>query len=231
MEALLGLCQQHDLYLLSDEAYREYCYDGAHATSALSLAGGERHVVVLDTISKRYSACGARVGALVTRNPDVWQAAFHFAQMRVCPPVLEMLLAEGRRDLPRLLLRRHPGRVPGPARPHGGCAAGHARRGVPACRAGLSTWWPACLSTMPRSSASGCWKSFTLDNQTLMLSPANGFYHTPGLGRQEVRLAYVINQTALAAALNCLAHALLVYPGRTEPVPAAAVEAGIAFAI
>ena len=88
------------LYLLSDEAYREYCYDGATATSALSLAGGEDYVVVLDTISKRYSACGARIGALVTRNPAVWLAAFRFAQMRISPPGLGMLLGEAAAELP-----------------------------------------------------------------------------------------------------------------------------------
>ncbi|RZK34454.1 MAG: aminotransferase class I/II-fold pyridoxal phosphate-dependent enzyme, partial [Hymenobacter sp.] len=79
---ILGLCQRHGLYLLSDEAYREYCYDGARATSALNLPGGAEYAVVMDTISKRYSACGARVGSLVTRNQAVFQAAFHFAQMR-----------------------------------------------------------------------------------------------------------------------------------------------------
>ncbi|GAB2861540.1 pyridoxal phosphate-dependent aminotransferase [Hymenobacter ruber] len=230
LDALLGLCKQHDLYLLSDEAYREYCYDGAQATSALSLVGGERHVVVLDTISKRYSACGARVGALVTRNPDVWLAAFHFGQMRICPPVLEMVAAEAAADLP-------------PSYFDGTRAEYQARRDltVNALRAMPGVVCPVpggafyVVARLPVDDAEkfGQWllEDFTLDNQTLMLSPANGFYHTPGLGRQEVRLAYVINQTDLAAAMHCLAHALLVYPGRIEPVPAAAVEAGIALPV
>ena len=230
LEALLGLCKQHDLYLLSDEAYREYCYDGAHATSALSLTGGERHVVLLDTISKRYSACGARVGALVTRNPDVWQTAFHFGQMRICPPVLEMVAAEAACDLP-------------PAYFDGTRAEYQARRDltVQALRAMPGVVCPVpggafyVVARLPVDDAEkfGQWllEDFTLDNQTLMLSPANGFYHTPGLGRREVRLAYVINQTDLAAALHCLAHALLVYPGRTQPVPGTIVEAAIVLAV
>ena len=224
LEALLGLCIRHDLYLLSDEAYREYCYDDARATSALSLAGSERHVVMLDTISKRYSACGARVGALVTRNPDVWLAALHFGQMRVCPPVLEMIAAEAAADLPDSYF-------------DGTRAEYQARRDLTVARLrampGVTCPVPGgafyVVARLPVDDAEkfGQWllEDFTLDNQTLMLSPANGFYHTPGLGRQEVRLAYVINQTDLAAALTCLAQALLDYPGRTEPLPTVAAEA------
>ena len=224
LEALLGLCIRHDLYLLSDEAYREYCYDGTRSTSALSLAGGERHVVMLDTISKRYSACGARVGALVTRNPDVWLAALHFGQMRICPPVLEMIAAEAAADLPASYF-------------DGTRAEYQARRDLTVARLrampGVTCPIPGgafyVVARLPVDDAEkfGQWllEDFTLDNQTLMLSPANGFYYTPGLGRQEVRLAYVINQTDLAAALTCLAQALLDYPGRTEPLPTVAAEA------
>ncbi|MBD2721509.1 pyridoxal phosphate-dependent aminotransferase [Hymenobacter armeniacus] len=224
LEALLGLCQRHNLFLISDEAYREYCYDGARATSALSLPGGEQHVVMVDTISKRYSACGARVGALVTRNADLWQAAFHFGQMRVCPPVLEMLAAEAAADLPASYF-------------DGTRAEYQDRRDLTVGRLrampGVTCPVPGgafyVVARLPVDDAQkfGQWllEEFTYHNQTLMLSPANGFYHTPGLGRQEVRLAYVINLTDLAAALDCLAQALLEYPGRTEPVPAAFVEA------
>lgn len=224
LDALLGLCKQHDLYLLSDEAYREYCYDGAHATSALSLAGGEQHVVMVDTISKRYSACGARVGALVTRNPNIWQAAFHFGQMRVCPPVLEMIAAEAATDLPATYFDDT--RAEYQARRDLTVARLRAMPGV-TCPIPGGAFYVVARLPVDDAEKFGQWllEEFTLDNQTLMLSPANGFYHTPGLGRQEVRLAYVINQTDLAAALNCLAHALREYPGRSEPLPAVAVEA------
>ena len=224
LEALLALCIRHDLYLLADEAYREYCYDGSSTISVLNLAGGERHTVVLDTISKRYSACGARVGALVTRNPDIWLAAFRFAQMRICPPVLEMLAAEAAADLPASYF-------------DGTRAEYQARRDLTVSRLrtmpGVTCPVPGgafyVVARLPVDDAQkfGQWllEEFTLDNQTLMLSPANGFYHTPGLGLQEVRLAYVINRTDLDAALTCLEHALLTYPGRTEPLPAAAPQA------
>ena len=224
LEALLGLCKQHDLYLLSDEAYREYCYDGAQATSALSLAGGEQHVVLLDTISKRYSACGARVGALVTRNPDVWQAAFHFGQMRICPPVLEMIAAEAATDLPSTYFDET--RAEYQARRDLTVARLRAMPGV-TCPVPGGAFYVVTRLPVDDAEAFGQWllEDFTLDNQTLMLSPANGFYQTPGLGRQEVRLAYVINQTDLNAAFDCLEQALLQYPGRVELQPAVAVEA------
>ncbi len=224
LEALLGLCIRHDFFLISDEAYREYSYDGAAATSGLSLPGGEQHVVMVDTISKRYSACGARVGALVTRNPDVWTAALRLGQMRVCPPVLEMLAAEAAADLP-------------PSYFDGTRAEYQARRDLTVARLrampGVTCPVPGgafyVVARLPVDDAEkfGQWllEEFTLDNQTLMLSPANGFYQTPGLGRREVRLAYVINRTALGAAFDCLAQALRVYPGRTVHIAeAAAVE-------
>ncbi len=224
LEALLGLCRHHNLYLLSDEAYREYCYDGAQATSALSLAGSEPYVVVLDTISKRYSACGARIGALVTRNPAVWQAAFHFGQMRICPPVLEMLAAEAAADLPASYFDGT--RAEYQARRDLTVAALRAMPGV-TCPVPGGAFYVVARLPVDDAEKFGQWllEVFSLDNQTLLLSPANGFYQTPGLGRQEVRLAYVLNQTDLAAAMRCLAQALRAYPGRTEPQPARAAEA------
>ena len=214
LDMLLGFCQQHSLYLLSDEAYREYCYDGATATSALSLPGGEQHVVVMDTISKRYSACGARIGALVTRNEAVWTAAFRFAQMRISPPGLGMLLAEAAADLPATYFDDTR-------------AEYQARRDLTVRRLrampGVSCPVPGgafyVLAHLPVDDAQvfGQWllEEFSYENQTLMLSPANGFYQTPGLGRQQARLAYVLNQTDLDAALTCLAEGLRTYPGRT----------------
>ena len=226
LEGLLGLCLKHNLYLLSDEAYREYCYDGARSTSALNLAGGEQHVVVMDTISKRYSACGARVGSLVTRNEAVFLAAFHFAQMRISPPGLGMLLGEAAAELPESYFDENR-------------AEYQARRDLTVRRLrmmpGVQCPVPGgafyVMAHLPVDDAErfGEWllSSFEHDNQTLMLSPASGFYQTPGLGRQQVRLAYVLNLQDLDAALTCLELALLAYPHRTEPVPMAA-EAAVA---
>ena len=223
LESILGLCRAHNLFLLSDEAYREFCYDAPYV-SALHLPDAGEHVVVVDTISKRYSACGARIGALVTLNREVWLAAFRFAQMRVSPPGLGMLLGEAAADLPAAYFDASKAEYQ--ARRDLTVARLRAMPGVVCPRPGGAFYVLARLP-VDDTNAFGRWllESFSHENQTLMLSPANGFYHTPGLGRQEVRLAYVINQTDLAAALTCLELALLAYPGRTAPLPVAAAEA------
>ena len=223
LESILGLCRAHNLFLLSDEAYREFCYDAPYV-SALHLPDAGEHVVVVDTISKRYSACGARIGALVTLNKEVWLAAFRFAQMRVSPPGLGMLLGEAAADLPAAYFDASKAEYQ--ARRDLTVARLRAMPGVVCPRPGGAFYVLARLP-VDDTDAFGRWllESFSHENQTLMLSPANGFYHTPGLGRQEVRLAYVINQTDLAAALTCLELALLAYPGRTAPLPVAAAEA------
>ena len=223
LESILKLCRAHNLFLLSDEAYREFCYDAPYV-SALHLPDAGEHVVVVDTISKRYSACGARIGALVTLNKEVWLAAFRFAQMRVSPPGLGMLLGEAAADLPAAYFDASKAEYQ--ARRDLTVARLRAMPGVVCPRPGGAFYVLARLP-VDDTNAFGRWllESFSHENQTLMLSPANGFYHTPGLGRQEVRLAYVINQTDLAAALICLELALLAYPGRTAPLPVAAAKA------
>ena len=225
LEGLLALCQQHQLYLLSDEAYREYCYDGARATSALNLAGGENHVVVLDTISKRYSACGARVGSFVTRNQEVFQAAYRFAQMRISPPGLGMLLGEAAAELPESYFDEN--RAEYQARRDLAVRRLQAMPGVQ-CPVPGGAFYVMAHLPVDDAERFGEWllTDFSYRNQTLMLSPANGFYQTPGLGRQQVRLAYILNLTDLDAALTCLEHALLAYPGRTlAPAALEAAEA------
>ena len=224
LEGLLGICQRYGLYLLSDEAYREYCYDGARATSALNLPGGEEHAVVMDTISKRYSACGARVGSLVTRNQTVWQAAFRFAQMRISPPGLGMLLGEAAVELPESYFDEN--RAEYQARRD---LTVRRLRAMPGVRCLVPGGAFYVMPHLPVDDAErfGEWllREFSYQNQTLMLSPAAGFYHTPGLGRQQVRLAYVLNLKDLDAAMTVLAQALLAYPGRVEePVAAEAAE-------
>lgn len=214
LEQLLGLCQRHHLYLLSDEAYREFCYDGAYV-SALHLPGAEQHVVILDTISKRYSACGARIGTFVTKNKAVLSAALRFAQMRISPPGLAQLLGEAAADLPadyfehtkaeyqarRDLLVSHLRQLPGVRCPVPG-GAFYVMAHLPIDDAERFAQWLL--------------EDFQHQGQTVMVAPAAGFYATPGLGRQQVRLAYVINQQALAQAVECLGVALQAYPGRTQ---------------
>jgi aspartate aminotransferase len=214
MYKLKTLCLKYDLYLFSDEAYREFCYDGEYV-SALHVEGLEQHVVLMDTISKRYSACGARLGALVTKNKAVYDAAMKFAQARLSPPGLAQIMGEAAIDLPesyfeapkaeylsrRNLLVKRLNAMPGVVCPNPG-GAFYAMAKLPIDDSDKFCQWLL--------------ESFSYKGQTLMLAPATGFYGTPGLGKQEVRLAYVLNLTALDQAMDCLEEALKVYPGRTN---------------
>ncbi len=213
LEALRDLCLKHDLYLFSDEAYREFCY-GGEFVSALQLAGLEQHAIVMDTISKRYSACGARIGALVTRNKEVYQTVMKFAQARLSPPGLAQVLGEAAVDLPadyfdepkaeylrrrdRLVARLNA--MPGGFCPNPG-GAFYAMARLPIDDSDRFCQWLL--------------EEFRHEKQTLMLAPATGFYGTEGLGKHEVRLAYVLNLTDLDRAMDCLEKALECYPGRT----------------
>ncbi|NTS40450.1 pyridoxal phosphate-dependent aminotransferase [Flavisolibacter sp. BT320] len=216
MEDLKSICLQHDLFLFSDEAYREFSYSGEY-TSALHLQGMDEHVVVMDTVSKRYSACGARLGAFVTKNKAVYDTAMKFAQARLSPPGLAQILGEAAVDLPasyfdkpkseylerRNLVVGRLNKMPGVFCPNpGGAFYAIARLPIDDC----DTFCQWLL------------ESFSHNNKTLMLAPATGFYGTPGLGKNEVRLAYVLNSKDLDEAMNCLEKALEVYPGRTAVV-------------
>lgn len=214
IEAIGNICKERHLYLLGDEAYREFCYGDTDHTSVLHIAGLEEHAILLDTISKRYSACGARIGALVTKNKKVLESALKFAQARLSPPGLAQILGEAAIDLPadyfdttkeeylqrRNLLISRLNSMEGVFCPNpGGAFYAMARLPIDDCDK-FCQW---------------LLEAFSYHNQTLMLAPGTGFYATPGLGKNEVRLAYVINQTAISNAMDCLETALKVYPGRT----------------
>jgi aspartate aminotransferase len=214
MEALKEICLRHQLYLFSDEAYREFCYDGEYI-SAMHLQGLEEHVLLMDTISKRYSACGARLGAFVTKNKAVYDTAMKFAQARLSPPGLAQILGEAAVDLPdnyfnapkaeylarRDLLVKRLNQMPGVFCPKPG-GAFYAMAKLPIDDCDKFCQWLL--------------ESFSLNNQTVMLAPATGFYSTEGLGKNEVRLAYVLNLDAINAAMDCLEKALEQYPGRVK---------------
>jgi len=214
MEALKSICLKNKLFLFSDEAYREFCYDGEYI-SALHLSDMEEHVVLMDTISKRYSACGARLGAFVTKNKTVYAAAMKFAQARLSPPGLAQILGEAAVDLPDSYFDKPK-------------AEYQARRNLLVSRlnkmAGVFCPMPGgafyAIAQLPIDNADHfCqWllESFTYQNKTVMLAPATGFYSTPGLGKNEVRLAYVINKKDLSWAMDCLEKALQEYPGKLE---------------
>ncbi|ANE52654.1 pyridoxal phosphate-dependent aminotransferase [Flavisolibacter tropicus] len=212
MEALKTICLKYDLYLFSDEAYREFCYDGEYI-SALHLEGMEQHAILMDTVSKRYSACGARIGAFVTKNKEVYNTAMKFAQARLSPPGLAQIMGEAAVDLPasyfdepkaeymgrRDLLVSRLNAMPGVFCPNPG-GAFYAIARLPIDDADVFCQWLL--------------ESFSHDNKTVMLAPATGFYGTPGLGKNEVRLAYVLNKHDINEAMDCLQAALEVYPGR-----------------
>ncbi|MFT3933534.1 MAG: pyridoxal phosphate-dependent aminotransferase [Chitinophagaceae bacterium] len=213
METLKQLVVKHNLYLFSDEAYREFCYTGKH-TSAMHLKGADDNVILMDTISKRYSACGGRIGALVTKNKQVLDAVMKFAQARLSPPSYAQILGEAAVDLPADYFNATK-------------AAYLERRDTLVKRlnamAGVYCPLPGgafyAIARLPiDDSDKFCqWllESFSYDNQTVMLAPATGFYSTPGLGKNEVRLAYVLNTEAINKAMDCLEKALTSYPGKT----------------
>jgi aspartate aminotransferase len=214
MEQVKQLCLQHNLYLFSDEAYREFCYDGAYV-SAMHLQGLDQHVVLMDTISKRYSACGARIGAFVTKNKAVYNAAMKFAQARLSPPGLAQIMGEAAVDLPdnffdapkaEYQLRRDTlvnrlNKIKDVFCPNPG-GAFYAIAKLPIDDADAFCQWLL--------------ESFSFNNATIMLAPATGFYSTPGLGKNEVRFAYVLNTEAINNAMDCLEAALQQYPGKTN---------------
>ncbi len=216
MEILKQIIIKHDLYLFADEAYREFCYEGTHV-SAMHLSGVDDHVVLMDTISKRYSACGGRIGALVTRNKEVLATVMKFAQARLSPPSFAQILGEAAVDLPadyfdttkaeyqkrRRLLVDRLNQMPGVFCPEPG-GAFYAMARLPVDDSDHFCQWLL--------------ESFSYQGQTVMLAPASGFYGTAGLGVQEVRLAYVLNINALAKAMDCLQEALRVYQNWDQDV-------------
>jgi aspartate aminotransferase len=215
LEDLRDLCLKHDLFLFSDEAYREFCYGDGQFISPLQLEGFDQHAIVLDTVSKRYSACGARLGCIVTKNKDVYQASLKFAQARLSPPGVAQIAATAAVDTPasyfeevkteytarRDVLVEGLNRIPGVFCPQPGGAFYVVAR-LPIDDADVFCQWML--------------EHFQYEQQTVMMAPATGFYSTPGQGKNEVRLAYVLQIEDLKKSLICLEKGLQAYPGRQE---------------
>lgn len=213
LEELKTLALKHDLFIFSDEAYREFCYDGKEFVSPMHLDGLDEHVIVLDTVSKRYSACGARLGALVTKNKEVLSSALRFAQARLCPPAIAQIAAEAAIDTPdsyfeavskeyterRNIVVNALNKMDGVFCPNPG-GAFYAVVKLPIDDSDKFCQWML--------------ESFSYEGQTVMMAPATGFYSTPGAGKNEVRIAYVLKKEDLEGAMKCLEEALKVYPGR-----------------
>lgn len=215
LESLAEIVKKHDLYLYSDEVYRRYCYDGQTHFSVMNIPGIEQNAILFDSMSKRYSECGIRVGAIITRNKDVLAASLKFGMARLCPPALGQIAAEAsletsdeyfhkvheeyvhRRDFMVEALNRMPGVV---------------------CPKPQGAFYSIVKLPVDDSEKFAQWllEEFDYNGQTVMLAPGSGFYHTPGLGKNEVRIAYVLKISDLQKAMEVLAAALKVYPGRTE---------------
>ena len=221
LEALRELVLKHDLWFFSDEVYREFCYDGRDYVSVMHLSGLEQHAVLLDSVSKRYSACGARIGCLVSKNKDLMAAALKFAQARLSPPTFGQVAAEAAIDTPESYFRQVKEEYV--ARRNFVVDAINKMDGA-FCPKPSGAFY--CIARLPIDHADKfCqWllEKFSYENETVMLAPATGFYSRPDLGTDEVRIAYVLNLDALTRAMKCLEEALKVYPGRkTEKMKAA----------
>lgn len=215
LEALRDLVKKHDLFLLSDEVYREFCYDGKEYVSVMHLSGIENNVVLLDSISKRYSACGARIGAMISKNKEIMTAALKFAQARLSPPSYGQIGAEAALDTPKSYFEGVKKEYV--ARRDYVIGALNKMEGV-FCPNPSGAFY--CIAKLPIDNADKfCqWllEEFNYHSQTVMLAPATGFYSTPGAGSNEVRIAYVLKIEDLKAAMSCLEEALKSYPGKTS---------------
>jgi aspartate aminotransferase len=214
METLGEIVRRHDLYLFSDEVYREFCYDGEKHISAMHLEGLEENVVMLDSVSKRYSMCGARVGALVSKNREVIATALKFAQARLSPPTYGQVAGEAALDTPASYFREVYDEYI--QRRNFMVDALNRMPGV-VCPTPRGAFYTVVHLPVDDADRFAQWilSDFHHNNQTVMVAPASGFYSTPGLGKQEVRIAYVLKKEELALAMETLAEALQSYPGRT----------------
>jgi len=212
---LKDIVLKHDLFLIADEVYREFAYDGAKHLSILSLGGLENHAIIIDSVSKRYSMCGARIGALVSKNKDVMSTAMKFAQARLSPPTFAQIASEAALDTPdsyfdevneeyrerRDIMVDGLNSIPGVIcpKPRG---AFYAVAELPVDDADSFARWLL--------------EAYDYNGETVMLAPASGFYTNPMLGKKQARVAYVLNKEALLASIEILRHALEAYHGKTN---------------
>jgi aspartate aminotransferase len=211
---LREIVKRHDLFLFSDEVYREFCYDGAEHLSAMKLEGIENNVIMLDSVSKRYSECGVRIGALITRNKEVISTALKFGQARLSPPGLGQIVGEASIDTPPQYFKEVNQEYT--ARRDYMVEALNKIPGV-YCPKPRGAFYTVVKLPVDDSDKFAQWllEDFEYKNQTVMVAPASGFYSTPGSGRNEVRIAYVLKIDDLKNAMETLKEALKVYPGRT----------------
>ncbi len=214
MNAIRDLVKKYDLYLYSDEVYREFCYTGAPYISAFHLKGIEENVILIDSVSKRYSECGLRIGALITKNKAIHKNVMKFCQARLSPPLIGQIAAEASLDAPESYMlgvyneyvERRKFLIDGLNKIDGVYSP------IP-----MGAFYTVASLPVDDSDKFCTWllKDFNYKGATIMMAPASGFYTTPDLGRNQVRIAYVLKKEDLAASLEILEEALKVYPGRT----------------
>jgi aspartate aminotransferase len=215
MNQIRDLVKKYDLYLFSDEVYREFIYTGSPYISACHLEGVEQNVVLIDSVSKRYSECGIRVGALITKNEEVRNAVMKFCQARLSPPLLGQLVAEASIDTPKEYMREMYDEYV----ERRNCLIDGLNR-IPGVYSPIPMGAFYTVARLPVDDAekfcAWCLSDFDYEGETVMLAPAAGFYTTPGAGKDQVRIAYVLNKEDLVRALVVLKYALEAYPGRLE---------------
>ena len=215
MLQLRDIVKKHDLFLFSDEVYREFCYTGAPYISAFHLPGIEEQVVLIDSVSKRYNECGIRIGALITKHKELKKNIMKFCQARLSPPLLGQLVAEASIDTPRqYMLETYNEYVE-----RRKFLIDRLNR-IPGCYSPIPMGAFYTVARLPVDDADRfcewCLEEFQWEGQTVFMAPASGFYTTPGMGRDEVRLAYVLNKEDLDRALTVLEHALEAYNNRQD---------------
>ncbi|WP_019208907.1 pyridoxal phosphate-dependent aminotransferase [Phocaeicola abscessus] len=215
MNQIRDLVKQYDLYLFSDEVYREYIYTGSPYISACHLEGIEQHVILIDSVSKRYSECGIRIGALITKNTEVRKAVMKFCQARLSPPLIGQIIAESSLDAPEEYYRN----VYDEYVERRKCLIDGLNL-IPGVYSPIPMGAFYTVAKLPVDDSDKfcrwCLEAFDYEGETVMMAPASGFYTTPGIGCNEVRLAYVLNKKDLEKALLVLKKALEAYPGRVK---------------
>jgi aspartate aminotransferase len=215
LETLAEIVKKHDLFLFADEVYRDFCYDGEKHFSTMHLKGLEQNVIMMDSVSKRFSMCGVRIGCIVSKNKDFMATAMKFAQARLCPPTLGQIASEAALDTPKEYfdavyqeyIERRDFMVEELNKIEGVL-----------CPKPKGAFYATVRLPIDDSDRFAQWilEEFNYENQTVMMAPASGFYNTKGLGKNEVRIAYVLKKEDLANAILTLKKALEVYPGRNK---------------
>ncbi len=213
LEELIAFAKKHDLYLISDEAYREFTYGERKTVSIMEFEGIDDNAILIDSVSKRYSACGARIGWIITRNKKLLDLILKFGQARLCPPTVDQIAALAAMDTPRSyfeeVVKEYKGRRD---------FAYEELISIPGVIAKKPEGAFYMVLSLPVEDADNFAKwllsDFRLNGETTMVAPAGGFYSTSGLGKNQVRIAYVLNKNDLKKAINIIREALKVYPGR-----------------